>query len=146
MTGRGRALVALGGVVLAFAAGFGWQYVRAERTTAALAETRAALAFSRLENTLGGAAVAAQHGGYDLALRLASEFFTGLQQRIAEAPARARSELEAILAQRDATITLLSRAEPQSAEVLARMFVRTRVALGGPEQAIPLAPAPAGGP
>lgn len=129
-------------VVAAFVAGFAWQYARAEGLEGRLATARRELAFTRAETILAAATIAALHGNHDVALQRASEFFTELQRIVASAPPAARPELDAILAQRDATITVLSRAAPESADVLTRMYLRYRVALGGPDQALPLAPQP----
>lgn len=147
---RGQQVVlTAGGLVLAFAIGFGWQYTRAREleqelaeAEAQLGEARAELTFARLESTLAAGTVQAQRGSFEVARGLASEFYTGLQQSVAEAPAEALAELQAILAQRDAMITALSRADPASGELLAQLLVRYRVALGGAAEATPI-PAPA---
>lgn len=146
MTRLQRSLLFALAVVLAFGIGFGWQYLRAERIERALASARAQLTLRSLEGTLGAAAIEAQRGTFESARTLASDFFTGLQQTIETAPPAAREELRGVLADRDAIITALSRAGPEAAETLVRLFVRYRVALGGPEKAIPVAPAPAPAP
>src|SRR5919108_616215 len=112
--------------VAAFLAGMLVQYVRAERLAARLDNAELALALARLEGTLGAATLDAQRGSYETARQLASQFFTGLQRSIGRVPADSHAELGRILAQRDATITMLSRSDPESGNVLSRMFARYR--------------------
>ncbi|HEX6631831.1 MAG TPA: hypothetical protein VF048_12110 [Gemmatimonadaceae bacterium] len=130
-------------IVLVFIAAMATQYVRTQGVRDELARTRTALGVATSEATLYAAAVDAQQGRYEQARQLASRFFTGLQQRVAEAPPEARGALQAILDQRDATITLLSRADPASAGALARLSSRYRTLLHGgePEERTP-APVP----
>lgn len=115
-------------VVLIFLIAVGLQYTRAERLESDLAVARA-------EATLGASAIEAQRGSYEVARRLASDFFTQLQATVGDAPAAVRPQLVTILGQRDATITMLSRSDPQSGDILARMFTQYRTALHGPETA-----------
>jgi hypothetical protein len=141
---RGRAiLIAVAAVVIAFGSGFGWQYTRARRLEGQLAVVERRLDFMTMEATLAAAAVTAQRGGHDEALRMTSEFFTALQQREALAPPETREQLAAILAQRDATISQLARSDPAAADHLARLLAAYRVAVGGPERALPVAAPPA---
>lgn len=121
-------------VILAFALGAGWQYLQAREASSELEETQRTLALLRLESTLASAAIDAQLGNYELARRRASGFFTDLQQSIAQLPADGRGAFQQLLGQRDATITMLSRGDPQSASVLTRAYVELRGAL---ERAIP---------
>lgn len=139
MTHLQQGLLFAAGVVLAFGIGFGWQYLRAENLEEAFASTEAELALRSLEGTLGAAAIEAQRGSFEAARTLTSEFFTGLQQNVDAAPLPAQEELRGILDERDAIITALSRAEPAAGEALVRLFVRYRVAIGGPDQALPVA-------
>lgn len=145
-------LITIGAAVLAFALGAGWQYTRVAdaRSRLADAESRLAaserdLAFQRLENTLATAAMEARRGRHEAARQLSSEFFTSLQSDLERAPADAQQALRDILGARDATITALSRAEPASADQLADLFNRYRVALGEtvapPAEAQPQLPA-----
>lgn len=106
----------------------GWQVIRANRL-------EARLAVATTEATLGAAALEAQRGSYEVARQLASEFFTQLQASVNDSPSDVRPQLNTILGQRDATITMLSRNDAQSAEVLARMFTQYRTALHGPAAA-----------
>ena len=115
-------------VILIFITAMGWQYMRANRLQAQLAVARA-------EATLGASALEAQRGSYEVARRLASDFFTQLQATVGDAPSAIRPQLTTMLGQRDATITMLSRNDSQAADVLARMFTQYRATLHGPETA-----------
>lgn len=131
MTRGKTALLAATGALLAFAIGFGWQFARAERLERELEEARRDLVFEQLESTLGAAAVEAMRGSHETARQLTSEFFTGLQQNVSRVPPDVREEMQAILAQRDSLITALSRSDPQAGDLLARLFVRYRLAWEG---------------
>lgn len=143
----------LGAVVAAivgFAIGAGWQYSSArgfrgelETTRTELDSTSHELALQRLEATLGAATIESHRGNHESGRRLASEFFSGLQDEVERAPAAAQPEFRAILEQRDAMITALSRGSPESAGLLSDLFVRFRTALG--EDVGPI-PAPASEP
>lgn len=118
-------------IVAAFAAGFGWQYTRAESLEGALEEARREVAFTRLEATLAAATFQVYRGAYEPARQLASDFFTGLQSHVDAAPVGARPELLEILAERDRMITLLSRGEPESRAALAGLYARYRATTRG---------------
>ena len=141
MTPVQRGLALAGAIVLAFLIGFGWQAMRAGRIADDLERTQRELALITLEATLGAAAVEADRGSHEASRQLASDFFTGLQRDISRAPAESREALSALLAERDATITMLSRADPEARHQLGRMFLRYRLALGREVKAPP-APAP----
>jgi Tfp pilus assembly protein PilX len=117
-------------IVVAFLVGSGIQYFRANRLAGQLEETQHALAFTRLEATLGAATIEAQRQSYESSRQLASDFFTQLQQHIEDAPPEAQGELRGLLGERDAIITMLSRFDAQSGNVLSRAFVRYRGAAG----------------
>lgn len=144
MTGFGRVLLLVVAVLLAFALGAGWQYLRANRAEQTLGDARRELIFTRLEATLGAAAIEAQRGNHEIARQLTSDFFTGLQNDLGRAPAAGQDALRTTLTRRDAVITMLSRGDPEAASVLTRMFVQYRLTLRGPESATPMA-APAAG-
>ena len=144
MTGRTRALLVAGGIVVAFFAGFGWQFARAHSLQGQLDRTSRELTFQRMEATLGAATIEAQRGGFEPARQLASDFFTRLQAAADQAPAAGQPQLQQILAQRDPIITELSRGDTQSGAVLAGLFVRYRVAVGeAPATPAGATPAPA---
>lgn len=145
MTKAQRGLVLVAVVLVAFFAGFLWQYTRAVSARSELRETRRALTFEQLEATLGAATIEAFEGRHEAARQLASTFFTGLQQNVGQAPDVAQNELNAILGDRDAVITALARGDPQSGPTLAQLFRRYREATaeGPPAEPSPATP-PAG--
>ena len=116
-------------VVLLFIAAMVTQYVRTRQVRAELTAVRTQLALARTEATIGAAAAEAQQGRYEPARQLASRFFTGLQRKIAAAPTAERAALQAILDQRDATITLLSRGDPAATARLVRLVTQYRETL-----------------
>jgi hypothetical protein len=131
--------------LLSFGIGAGWQYIRANRLQSQLDTAQRALTLQRLENTLAAAVLEAQRGRYEEARQLASSFFSGLQQDIAQVPDSARQSFEGILQQRDAAITALSRSDPEAGSLLAQLFGRFRTSLGEPmasTEATPPAPRP----
>lgn len=135
-------------VLLAFGAGFGWQWWKAEEVRAELQETQARadslelrLTFQELGNTLATAVMQATYGNYEPGRQAASEFFTGLQQRAPSAPAGQGRGLQAVLAERDATITALSRSDPESRDLLANLFIQYRRATGISASALQTTPA-----
>lgn len=132
-------VVIASGVAVAFLAGFGWQYARAEAIEDQADRLRRELAFQTLGAELGAAAFDACRGSYEPARRAASDFFTGLQANIGRAPESVAPDFSAILAERDDVITMLSRAEPNSADTLAVLFARYRDAAA--KTAGPQAPA-----
>lgn len=133
-------------VVLAFGAGFGWQYYEASQVREELAVTQQQLMVERLRVRLGQAAMAAQTGNYESARLRMSRFFTELDGAAPTLPVPLDAIAAQILARRDDVITGLSRANPEYAEVLYGMLDRFRSAAGleeeqpGPE---PVAPEPA---
>lgn len=135
-------LIAVGAAVVAFTAGALWQNASARGYAERLDVTQRDLTYQRLEATLGAATIEAQRGSYELARQLASEFFTELQAELATASAEPPPAFQEILASRDAMITALSRADAQSGSMLARLFLRYRLALGEPVGPEPAASSP----
>ena len=125
-------------VVLAFLAGFGWQYYNARTIEARLDQTVRELTVERLRVDLAQAAVAAQSGDFEAARAQMSDFFTDMQAQLAELPPDVRAVGEEMLRTRDEVITGLSRANPESARLLYGMLLRFRTSVGdAPAQAVP---------
>jgi hypothetical protein len=139
-----QALLALVVMIAAFAIGFGWQYSHARRYSMDLRTTEHELGLQKLVATLGAATIDAQRGAYEPARQHASDFFTQLEKEKQTAPLSAQPELTNIASQRDATITALSRNDPQSGQLLTGLFTRLRVALAQ-DAAASTIPAPAPG-
>ena len=138
----GRALLwAVAAAVVAFLIGFGWQYSRARSADARAAYASRALAAARLEATLGGAVIDAQQGHYEISRQRTSNFFTGVQRRLAPTlPTDPAAQARQLLNERDAIITGLARNDPASASVLAELLTRYReiVSRGGLDSAVAL--------
>lgn len=132
-------LLVAGAIIVAFLAGFLWQYMAASTARADLAAAQRQVTLHELEGTLAAADIAAHRGTFEVARQLASEFYTDLQTARADIDMAAPDEIDAILAERDATITMLSRGDPRSAEILDQQYSRLRVAIGGPDRALPVA-------
>lgn len=108
-------------VVIAFSAGFLWQYSEARTARSELTATQQELGMERLRVDLGQAALAAQAGNFELSRQQMSSFFDALQERSAEMPDEVRGVATDFLAVRDDVITGLSRSNPEYGAVLYRM-------------------------
>lgn len=120
-------IIALATVALlaAFALGFLPTWNRARTAEGELREARVELRWARLEGIAGAALAEASRSNYERARQLMAEFFSRLQPALGGVEDLAdRRELEAILAQRDEIITLLSRAEPESTQRLMLIYTR----------------------
>lgn len=117
-------LVALA-VLVAFGIGFLWQWVAANQLRGELETIRMELALERLEAELAGSVVDAQFGRFESGRRRASTFFSELQG-LSDGLPDSLATLRVILDERDEVITALSRANPQSAALLARLLERYR--------------------
>jgi hypothetical protein len=139
-------LIGIMAAIAGFAIGALWQYTSARSYQQRLDTAQHELELQRLGSMLGGATAEAQRGGYEIARRLASDFFSGLQAELARADAppveaERRRTFDYVQQHRDGIITALSRNDPQSGSMLAELFVRYRIGMGDRVSA-PLAPAP----
>lgn len=134
LSARGWLLVALA-VALAFGLGYGWQYFEATQVRGELTELRGHAELAQLEAELAAATIEAMRGSYEVARQHASGFFTELQESVDEVPPGVRGRARDVLAQRDAVITALSRANPDSGDLLARLFLQLRSAGPAPPEA-----------
>ncbi len=125
-------------VLLAFGAGFGWQFYEASLVRDELASTQQELMVERLRVRLGQAAIAAQAGDYESARQLMSEFFTRLDEAHLVLPDSTANVADEFLAMRDEVITGLSRSNPEYADVLYGMLDRFRNVAGLQEQIEPV--------
>lgn len=115
--GRGM-LWGLLAVVLAFGAGFFWQFYEASTVRQDLSVAEQQLEMERLRVHLGQAALAAQAGNFELSRRKMSTFFGQLQEKAAAMPPEVRTVATDFLAMRDDVITGLSRSNPEYGAVL----------------------------
>lgn len=130
-------LIFVAAVAVAFGVGAVWQFTDAQEARAQRDDARQELAtagrqqvLDHLEATLSQATIAAQFGDFERSRRFASDFFDLLQKRSDVAPEAVRPALGQILARRDATITVLSRAQPESGLELAVLLTSLQHALG----------------
>ena len=123
-------------VLLAFGAGFGWQFYEANLVRDELAATQQELMVERLRVRLGQAAISAQAGDYESARRQMSDFFTRLDEAQLTLPDSTAVVADEFLAMRDEVITGLSRSNPEYAGVLYGMLDRFRN-VAGLEQQLP---------
>lgn len=155
---RNRQIAIIAGIALAaFLLGFVPQWMRANRMRdlykagellAQGRENRAeyALRMAHVEGLIGAALTESMRSNYERARQLMTEVYSTLQAAQPESELRgfARTEVEAMLAQRDEIITLLARAAPESTQRLALLYTRYHNAFHPrtvPAEATP-APAP----
>jgi len=135
--GARNALLVIIAIAVSFGGGAAWQFTKARQARTEWQQVRQQLdgierqrALDALESSLAMAALAAGLGDFERARRLASDYFTALQQQVtATAPAE-RAGLEEVLARRDAIITELSRAEPASGRDMAALLTAFQRAIG----------------
>ena len=99
-----------------------------------------------LESTLAAAIIEADRGNFEIARKLASDFFTGLQADMSRAPQEHQQELTAIAGQRDVIITAASRSDPQTGSLLAQLYSTYRVTFGDTPVTPTAGPGPAPAP
>lgn len=141
MSGRAVLWVILA-VVLAFIAGFGWQYMRASNIQSQLETTERELRVERLRVQLARAALEAQAGEFEPARREMSELFDSVQTDREQLPLQVRHVIDEMLAARDEIITGLSRGNPETAGTLFGMLDRLREAVEMTPAPTPEAPPP----
>ncbi len=132
-------LMLAGLVMLAFLLGLLPMWWSKSNVSAELDRTKVELQRQQHLNSLSAAAVYARRGEYETSRQYASKFFTDMQAELDNAEskifnAQERTQMPQILASRDDVITLLSRADPASAERLSNLYVEYRAATGGAQQ------------
>ncbi|HUE97582.1 MAG TPA: hypothetical protein VMN39_13055 [Longimicrobiaceae bacterium] len=118
-------------LVVVFLLGFLPQWTRVRNLEGELRQAHVEIVTLDLQGRLGAALAESQRGNYEQARQLMTEFFSVLQIRAGEigGPAR-QQEIQAILAERDELITLLSRAQPEASSRLNLMYSRYFAAMG----------------
>ena len=122
-------------IVVVFLAGLLPMWWSKSNVSAELDRTKVELKRQQHLNSLSAAAVYARRGEYETSRQYASKFFTDMQAELDNAEsklfnAQERTQIPNLLANRDDVITLLSRADPASAERLSNLFVEYRLATG----------------
>lgn len=105
-------------LVVAFGAGFLWQFYAATTAREELSATEQELEVERLRIHLGQAALAAHSDDFEAARSQMSSFFTQLQEKAPHMPQEVRHVADDFLSMRDEVITGLSRSNPEYAAVL----------------------------
>jgi hypothetical protein len=124
------------GLVLAFLLGLLPMWWAKSGVAYELEQAKRDLRREQIHNSLSSAAVYARRGEYETARQNMSSFFTEIQAEIDKpdtsvySPAE-RSQMPSLTSSRDDIITLLSRADPASAERLSDLYVTYRSATGG---------------
>jgi hypothetical protein len=131
-----RWLIWAGLVALAFLLGLLPMWWSKSNVSTELERTKVDLTRQQHLNSLSAAAVYARRGEYETSRQYASKFFTDMQTELDNAESKAltpqdRMQLPQLLANRDDIITLLSRADPASAERLSNLYVEYKAATGG---------------
>jgi hypothetical protein len=120
---RGRGMLwGLLAVVIAFTAGFLWQFYEATTVRDQLTVAEQELAMERLRVHLGQAALAAQSGNYEMARQQMSGFFGRLEDLPVGVDPAVAGVAENFLDMRDEVITGLSRSNPEYADVVSGMY------------------------
>jgi hypothetical protein len=97
---------------------------RLQTSQQSLRTTQQELRMARVEGHIGAALVEAQRSNYEQARQRMTEVYATLQAAAPGLSGAQRSEVDAILAQRDEIVTLLARAAPQSRERLMLIYTR----------------------
>ena len=118
-------------LLLAFLLGFVPMWIKSRDCASRLAEAERQSSLARMENSLVSAAMDAQRGDFETARVAASDFFTVLRAATSTDVDSALSQTQKdsarpLLAQRDQIITLLSRGDAASADLLSDLYVSYR--------------------
>ena len=126
-----RLVIYVGGLLLAFLLGFVPMWLKSSECSSRLAEAERQSSLARMENSLVSAAMDARRGDFETARVAASDFFTVLRAATSTDVDSALSQAQKdgarpLLAQRDQIITLLSRGDVASADLLSDLYVSYR--------------------
>ena len=118
-------------LLLAFLLGFVPMWIKSRECASRLAEAERQSSLARMENSLVSAAMDAQRGDFETARVAASDFFTVLRAATSTDVDSALSQAQKdgarlLLAQRDQIITLLSRGDAASTDLLSDLYVSYR--------------------
>jgi hypothetical protein len=116
---------------VAFLLGFVPMWIKSRACASRLAEAERQSSLARMENSLVSAAMDARRGDFETARVAASDFFTVLRAATSTDVDSVLSQTQKdgaqpLLAQRDQIITLLSRGDVASADLLSDLYVSYR--------------------
>jgi hypothetical protein len=126
-----RFIVYLALLLVAFLLGFVPMWIKSRACASRLAEAERKSSLARMENSLAFAAMDALRGDFETARVAASDFFTVLRAATSTDIDSALSQAQKdgarpLLAQRDQIITLLSRGDVASVDLLSDLYVSYR--------------------
>ena len=136
--------IGLAVAVVAFLAGFVPQWLRAKRANETVQAVALALSMSRTEGKIAAALTESLRSNYERSRQLMTEVYDEIETLRGAATPAQRTELDAILAERDEMITLLARAAPESSQRLMLVHTRYRTSMTGggiTVRTVPRAPA-----
>ena len=115
-------------LVAAFLLGFVPMWLRLRECSIGFPETKRQLALARMQNSLASAVIKVRCGDYEPARQATSDFFTSLRAEVSAGADSALSQTQRegvrpLFARRDELITLLARADGDSADQLADLYV-----------------------
>jgi hypothetical protein len=115
-------------LVVAFLGGFIWMGLKSRECASTLSAAERESTLAKMQNSLGSAAIDARRGDYETARVAASDFFTLLRAETDKGVDSVLSQAQKdgaqpLFAQRDQIITLLSRGEVASADMLSDVYV-----------------------
>jgi len=115
-------------LVAAFLLGFVPMWLKLRECSIGFPEAKRQLKLARIQNSLASAVIEVRRGDYEPARQATSHFFTSLRAEVSAGAdsALAQTQREGVLplfAQRDKLITLLARADGDSADQLADLYV-----------------------
>jgi hypothetical protein len=118
-------------LLAAFLGGFIWMGLKYRACSATLSGAERQSGLVRMEVLLGSAAIDARRGDFETARLAASDFFTILRAETDKGADSALSQAQIdgaqpLFAQRDQAITLLSRGDAASADLLSDLYVAFR--------------------
>lgn len=127
--GRRGVLWAVVAILIAFSAGFLWQYLEARTVRGELTAVEQELQLERLRVHLGQAALSAQSGDFERARQQMSTFFNQLQESTDAMSPEVQTIAGDYLDMRDEVITGLSRSNPEYGAILLGMHERLNAAI-----------------
>jgi hypothetical protein len=118
-------------LLLAFLLGFVPMWLKSRDCSSRLAEAERQSSLARMENSLASAAMDARRGDFETARVAVSDFFTVLRAATSTDVDSVLSQsqkdgAQPLLAQRDGLITLLSRGDVASADLLSDLYASYR--------------------
>lgn len=118
-------------LAVAFLGGFIWMGLKVRECSSTLSAAERQSTLTKMQNSLGSAAIDARRGNYETARVAASDFFTSLRAETSKGVDSALSQaqidgVQPLFAQRDQIITLLSRGDVASADTLSDLYVAYR--------------------